>query len=115
MLPKPFRLPSHRIPELIAHGKRYHDELFSLIVVLKNSADTGSQFAVIVPSKLSKQAVKRNRTKRLLVEALHHQLPHIIHGFDVIIMARKIFIDEKLPDIAPHITHVLTTTGLVEK
>ena len=114
MLPKPFRLPSHRIPILLKNGKRMHSMLCSLIILQKKSDET-SQFAVIIPHKLSKKAVLRNRTKRLLVETIHHQLPTLTNGFDVIVMAKKILATEKLQDVEPQLVLLLQKTKLLSE
>ena len=71
-------------------------------------------YTVIVPVRLSKKAVERNRTRRLLREAIHQHLAHLEHGYEVIVMARKILKDEKLTDILSDTTESLQNAGLLK-
>jgi ribonuclease P protein component len=112
MLPKPHRLPGYRIPEIIKSRTRFHSELATLILS-PTSGDETSRFTVIVPVKLSKKAVPRNRTKRLLREALYQNLPQLPQGTDGILLAKKLLVEEKLQDILSDIMTLLEKAHLL--
>ena len=133
MLPKQYRLAGHRIPELIKSGKRVSNRLASFIYQLTTDlprrqagnlparnaphSDAGGQpitITVIVPMRLSKKAVERNRTRRLFREAIHQHLVHLERGYEVIVMAKKILKYEKLQDIAPDIQNLLIKARLLK-
>ena len=114
MLPKHYRLAGHRIPTLIRSGKRISSHLVSLIYQPTADNLQPTAITVIVPVRLSKKAVERNRTRRLLREAIHQHLAHLEHGYEVIVMARKILKDEKLTDILSDTTESLQNAGLLK-
>ena len=62
MLPKQNRLPSFKIPTVIKKGKRFQSRLLTLVVYEDKTAKSKSpRFAIIVPTKVDKRAVKRNK------------------------------------------------------
>lgn len=91
MLPKPYRLPSDRIAEVLRKGKRVYREGLQLIIQ-KNHLNT-PRLAVIVPVRLNKRATVRNRVKRLIREAVRKLLPTFPVGVDGVFMVRG-----RLPD-----------------
>lgn len=97
MLSHPYRLPGFRIPVLLKTGRRFNGEI-ATIILLKNEAEN-TRVGILVPMKLSKKAVHRNRSKRLISEVVRLNLSKIKPGFDVIIMAKKLLREEKLSDI----------------
>lgn len=113
MLPQNHRLPGHRIPSLIRTGKRVAGPYATLIIntVEENTVTT---FTGIVPIRLSKKAVARNRTRRLLREAIHHHMADIKTGYEVLVMAQKIMTNEKIDAIQPHITRLLQKARLLK-
>lgn len=110
MLPKKFRLPGHQIPVLVKQGKRITSDIATLIS--QRTQNNTSQFAFIVPSRLSKKSHERNRTKRLLSEVLRLNMNKINPGFEIILMAKKILTKEKLQEIQPEINKLLEKAGL---
>lgn len=113
MLPKLHRLPGYRIPEILKTGRRFHADI-ATIVVTKNS-EPASRFAVSVSTRLSKKATARNRTKRLLREALFTNLSAIQPGYDGIVFAKKLLLEEKLQDILSEIHELLKKAGLLKQ
>ncbi len=86
MLPAPYRLRrSAEITAVRKSGQRWHHPLATLYV-LANQQDT-SRFAFVAGRRVG-NAVKRNRSKRILREAIRHFLPHIAPGWDCLIIAR---------------------------
>lgn len=86
MLPAPYRLRrSAEITAVRKLGQRWHHSLATLYV-LANQQDT-SRFAFVAGRRVG-NAVKRNRSKRILREAIRHSLPQITPGWDCLIIAR---------------------------
>lgn len=73
---------------------------FLFIKYLKNNL-AESRFLVIVPARLYKKAVSRNRIKRVLIEQI--KLADKIKGYDTLILIRKTaeepFLKNELSDI----------------
>jgi ribonuclease P protein component len=110
MLPSIHRLPGYRIPEILKKGTRFQSDYLTLI---KEKTTGDSRFTVIVPIRLSKKANVRNRTRRLLRESIHKQLPNIQQGSDAIVMTNKLLLEEKLDDVIPIVISLLTNAGLL--
>lgn len=68
-------------------GKSYnHPELY--IKSLKNGYKI-SRFAVVIPKKVTKLAVKRNRARRRVYEILRTNQPNIVGGYNIIITLKS--------------------------
>lgn len=113
MLPKQFRLSGNQIPHILKKGKRARTDTATLIVVPREHKSDHTRLTVIVPYRLSKKAVQRNRAKRLIREAIHTRIDQLISGFDGIIMANTIMKDKKLADIQPSINALLKKGNLI--
>ncbi len=87
MLPKNYRLPAYLIPEILRRGKILNSLSFR-IFVLPNTKKI-IRIAVIVPIKLEKRAVKRNKIKRLFKETIRINLKKIKKGTDLIFLIKK--------------------------
>lgn len=109
MLPRSQRLPAHFIPLLMKQGRRIDGERIQLLFY----PATHNKYAVIVPTRLSKKAVARNRTKRLIVETLHNRLSTIKSGYYILIMAKRVLATEKLQDIEPEVEELLRKANLI--
>ena len=68
------------------------------MVYAQNNA-TVSRFAVVVSTRVDKRATVRNRIKRLVRESIHHLLPIIAVGWDVIVFARQDLSNRKQQDV----------------
>lgn len=86
MLPSPFRLPHDEYARLFSSGKRFRTGSVDLLIAAGKM--TISRIGIIVPMSSVRKAVKRNRTKRLLREAVRHLLPGL-RPYDMILIARK--------------------------
>ena len=62
-----------------------------MIIVVQKSSEPVSRFAFVVSKKVAKRAVDRNRMKRLMRESVHHLLPAIQPGYDIVFAAKKNF------------------------
>ena len=104
MLSKTHRLPGNQIPQVLKKGKRLSFSFFNLVVLetrTQNLESSSARFTFVVSKKVSKKAVVRNRTKRLLSESVRLLMPQIKKGDDIIFFAKKALTKEKLQDVLP--------------
>lgn len=88
MLPKQYRLTKNRDFEKIwQKGKSFFIKEIG-IKFLSNNLDC-SRFGMVVPNKIIKKAVLRNKVKRRLRDIIKSKLPFIKEGVDCIILARQ--------------------------
>ena len=88
MLPKQHRLPGPEIPDVQQKGRHFTFPDFNLKVFYRRD-NYPNRFAFVVSSKIEKKAVRRNRLKRRLREAVRRLLPSLKLGHDIIIFAKK--------------------------
>lgn len=116
MLPRQHRLPlSIENRRLQQTGRRFQSSLLTLLVTNRDDNAGPTRFALVVSKKLDKRATKRNRTKRLLREALRMLLPQFQPGYDVVVYAKKILWEEKVSDIRSEVEKLLKQAGLVKE
>jgi ribonuclease P protein component len=61
-----------------------------LLILVWSPNDSGrTRIGFVVSKRIAKQAVERNRLKRLLGEAVRGYLPDILPGMDIVISARN--------------------------
>ena len=115
MLPKIHRLFGSYIPSVLKTGRRYRDNRALLVVAstADSLSDQPLRATVIVPVRLSKKAVVRNRTKRLFLEALHRHISSFPPNKLMILMAQTPLVKEKLGDITEEIDQLLRRAGLL--
>jgi ribonuclease P protein component len=87
MLPSHNRIPTSRITHVLRFGKRVRNEALQLAVA-KGEGDV-SRFAFVVSTKVDKRATHRNRTRRLLSEAIRMHMKNIVPGFDCVLVAKQ--------------------------
>jgi ribonuclease P protein component len=90
-------------------GKSYAHPLL-VLVTLKNDLDT-TRVAVSAGRTVGK-AVVRNRSKRLLREALRSLLPHIASGWDLLLLARKPLPENDYQKVRDVLVQVLARANL---
>lgn len=66
-------------------GFKKNFPFFSLFVLDHNNYDGPTKFGVVISTKLSKKATKRNRLRRLYIECIRKNLKEIKPGFWVVI------------------------------
>ena len=116
MLPRNYRLSGNQIPQVLKKGKRFSSPLFNLVVYKRRTTDyllPTSRFAFVVSLKIEKRAVVRNRTKRLLSEAVRLLLPKIKKDYKIVLFAKKPLKKEKLQDILSVLKNGLKKAGLL--
>jgi len=112
-LKRRFRLTSTADFERVRRfGKSYAHPLVVLIA-LPNEMDI-SRFAVSASRSIGK-AIQRNRAKRILRETLRPQIPNIITGWDLVILARKPLAGASFDEIGTALISLLSRANLLEK
>ena len=86
MLPKENRLPARKIKQVLDLGRWLKSHSLSL-VVLENKKAEEARIAVIVPTKIEKRAIVRNRLRRQIREILRKKTFHFKKGKEIIVMA----------------------------
>jgi ribonuclease P protein component len=88
MLSKANRLPSSVIPEIIAHGikRRINPSIDCRYVTTPHAV---SRFAIVVPKRVYKKAVIRNRVKRIVFESIRHCLSFYTTSCDMTILIHR--------------------------
>jgi len=112
-LKRKFRLTSPTdFKRVRRYGKSYAHPLI-VLVALPNE-ETQSRFGVAVGRTLG-NAVKRNRVKRTLREALRPMLPAITPGWDVILIARRPIAEATFDEVQQAVIQLLKRVGLLEE
>lgn len=105
MLSKKNRLPGFKIPEVLKKGKKT-EKGFLKFFYLKPSQRGAKRITVIVPKKIFKGAVERNRTKRLLREAIKQKLDLLDQEIFAVVMAKKELEGKNLKQIKTKIEEI---------
>lgn len=131
MLPKKYRLPAFLIPQVLNKGKRISTKFFNLFVCTtqtlnlgkfnnpKNKnfsqADCSAWFAVIIPNKICKKAVGRNKLRRQVYSIIYSMLPSCNNEFSTIIMVNRGVLLENFTSIKYEVEHALSRAGLFQQ
>ncbi len=86
------------------NGKSYAHPLVVLVIQASESNQTRIG---IVAGKTTGTAVKRNRAKRLLREAIRPMIPSIASGWDLVLIARSALVTSTLTDTSQALTTLL--------
>jgi ribonuclease P protein component len=112
MLPKQHRLLRSRdFARVRRRGRSASDPLFAVYALPVRSSDVRVGFSV---SKKVGKAVTRNRVKRLLREAVRHELPAIRPGTDLVFIARPAAAEASYREIAAAVSATLRRAGAAE-
>lgn len=71
------------------------------------------RFGVITSKRLGK-AVRRNRVRRLVREAIRTLCPRIFGGYDLVIVARSTIVDASLGEVKQALEGVLSRAGILD-
>lgn len=103
MLPKQNRLPLRTdLVRVQEKGELFQGRLFSLLVSKSAGQQVSKQpsrFGFIISTKIHKRATKRNRSRRLLIEAIRGLSSKIKPGFDCVFLAKKAIVGKELGEI----------------
>lgn len=114
MLPKANRLhTSQEIYHTRKEGNRTFSQFFTLFSV-STPENLEPRFAFVVSSKVSKNATARNRTKRLLRQAVHELLPTIVGSTCTVCVAKADLSEVPLQAIKADITRTFKKAGLLK-
>ncbi len=72
-----------------------------------------TRFGIVVPNKVIKKAVLRNKVKRKIREIIRKQIPFIKKGFDCIILARQGIGELSFDELKEKIDFILRKLGLL--
>lgn len=113
MLPKKHRLPLRTdLVEVKKKGKLSQGELFSLLVARTDKGQP-TRFGFIISTKIHKRAVKRNQARRLLIEAIRPLLPQIKPGHEVLFLAKRKLVGEKLEEVSLEVKSLFKKTRIL--
>jgi len=105
MLPSIYRLPRQEFPFTLKSGKKIHTP--ALTIVYYPSTLVLPRFGIIVSSKVSKSAVKRNQIKRRLRAAILSNLSILKRPTDMIFIAKLPIINTPYPSLAKTVNAAL--------
>jgi len=98
MLPKKNRLTKKRdFQRVYSSGRSFFSSSLRL-KILPNQLDS-IRVAVVVSTKVSKKATKRNRLKRQLLEIVRLNLKKLLPGVDVVISAQPQALKQDYPEL----------------
>jgi len=115
MLASKYRLPLRtELNRIRQEGKLVQGKLFSFQMCLTKSIQP-SRFGFIISSKIDKKAVRRNRAKRLLSEAIAKLNPQLRPGYEVVVLAKKKIIEADYQAIEKEFIELLKRAGIVKQ
>jgi ribonuclease P protein component len=92
-------------------GKSYAHPLIVLLAL----PSPGEQLRVgVAASRAVGGAVKRNRAKRLVREAMRSLIPQTHDGWNALILCRRPILDSSLPEIIGVLTQLLHKAGMLK-
>ncbi|MFZ0548973.1 MAG: ribonuclease P protein component [Candidatus Promineifilaceae bacterium] len=97
--------------QLRKHGRRWHHPLALLIVHQTNLPI--SRFAFSAGKRVGK-AVVRNRAKRLLREAVRHQLTVISSGWDCLFVVRPATVQATYAEVEEAVVQLLIRANVID-
>jgi ribonuclease P protein component len=109
-----FRLTkSNDFKRVRRNGRSYAHPLIVLVVLPKE--DNGhSQFGISAGRSVG-TAVRRNRAKRMLREALRSLMSDVIAGWDILLLSRHPLPDASLTEIQSALIQLLSRAGLLNE
>lgn len=109
MLPKAYRLTASRdFARVRRYGRTAGSPLLALYVLPNRTGEVRVGFSV---SKKVGKAVVRNRVKRLMREAVRHELSELRSGQDLVFIARPAAAAATYPEIIETADFLLRKTG----
>jgi ribonuclease P protein component len=88
MIASVYRLRGNSFKEVLDKGKMFQSDSFGIAFVKREDEEV-PRFGFIVSTKVSKEAVQRNRIKRALSEAVRFMTSDIKSGYDVVFLAKQ--------------------------
>ncbi len=110
MLPRKLRLPFFHVQTVFKTGKIIQNDKIKLVWLIKNAGFP--RFSIQVSKKVYKKAVERNRSKRIISEALGCLVPHLKQPVDGLVIVKKPLEEYKTQDVKVVLRGLFTGTGL---
>lgn len=111
MLKKEFRLKKkYQFNYVYRVGKSCHGGF--LLLVFSKSKNANVKIGISVSKKVG-NAVKRNRARRLLREAISQFIPSLKVNYNIIIVAKQSINNKKLPEVAKDLQNTLKKAELL--
>jgi ribonuclease P protein component len=108
MLPRTFRLPASI---RLQNPETYFSASF-LVKIAPNDLQE-SRFGFVIGKAVAKEAVTRNRARRLVRSCIEEQLTEIKSGYDMLFLLKKGIIDKDRESLASEIEKLLTHKKLL--
>lgn len=105
MIASKYKVPRLDIPVILEKGREYASRLF--IVRSRKNSGQFCRYRVIVSRKMHRHAVKRNRLRRQIYEAIRLNTSKEQHGKDIILIPKKITLVKKYADISADIKKII--------
>jgi ribonuclease P protein component len=116
---KPLLPPEHRLKKEKDFAKvaKSRKGAFSkhVSVKVRENGLPHSRFGIVVGTRISKKAVKRNALRRRIREILRAQLVRLRPGFDVMLMAQRSGLDAEYKELEQSVLSVLEKAGVMKK
>ena len=115
MLPKQHRLTKEKdFKRVINKGRSFFVKEFG-IKSLRKKITLPTRIGIIVPKKITKTIVKRNRLKRQLRHIFLGLIDNIAPGYDIIFFARPNFLELAFGEMEEKIESVLKKVRLIKQ
>lgn len=93
-------------------GKRFSSTFFNLVV--SEGEEKTSRFGFIVSKKVSKSAVLRNKTKRVLSKAVEGLIEEININKDILVISKKELGWEKIDEVKKCFTDIFNKAKILK-
>lgn len=114
MLARQFTLRETKNFERVeTQGKMFQSESFGLGFFNREDSDP-SRFGFIVSTKISKEAVQRNRIKRALSEAVRYEMAYLKPGYDAVFLAKGVSTKKSTDALMHEVKEALGKAGLTK-
>lgn len=111
MFPRAYRLPGHRILPLVKSKRVFSSPFF--ILKINPGKNKQSLIGIIVPVKVSRLAVVRNRHKRLIREAIKPYLSQFKPNQELLFLAKPSILNQPLSVIQTDLLKLLQSCSLL--
>jgi len=108
MILKKYKVPKVDIPYILNKGQLSNSDFF--IIRYRKNDENFSRFRVIISKKLEAKAVKRNKLRRQIYEAIRLNLENDVENNDYILIPKKKIIEKKYQEILEDIRDNIINT-----
>ena len=111
MIASVYRLRGNSFKEVLDKGKMVQSDSFGIAIVRREDEEV-PKFGFIVSTKVSKEAVQRNRIKRALSEAVRFMTSDIKSAHDVVFLAKQKAARSSTDVLMNEVREAIKTAGL---